>query len=50
MFMTATNCSIVRSFEQECCLEIPFFQRAYIWNQDNWEELFLRKKAESWLV
>ena len=37
--MTAANCSIKRCFEQECFLEVPFFQRAYVWNRDNWEEL-----------
>lgn len=45
--MTAANCSIQRCFEQECFLEVPFFQRAYVWNQDNWEELLNTLSQES---
>ncbi len=45
--MTAVNCSIQRCFEQECFLEVPFFQRAYVWNQDNWEQLLNTLSQES---
>ena len=45
--MTAANCSIKRCFEQECVLEVPFFQRAYVWNQDNWEQLLNTLSQES---
>ena len=45
--MTASNCSIKRCFEQECFLEVPFFQRAYVWNQDNWEQLLNTLSQES---
>ena len=45
--MTASNCSIKRCFEQECSLEVPFFQRAYVWNQDNWEQLLNTLSQES---
>ena len=45
--MTAANCSIQRCFEQECFLEVPFFQRAYVWNQDNWEQLLNTLSQES---
>ncbi|MCH5314263.1 MAG: DUF262 domain-containing protein, partial [Helicobacter sp.] len=26
--------------EQESLIEIPFFQRAYVWGQNEWEQLF----------
>lgn len=45
--MTAENCSIKKCFEQECFLEVPFFQRAYVWNQDNWKELLNTLSQES---
>ena len=45
--MTAANCSIQRCFETECFLEVPFFQRAYVWNQDNWEQLLNTLSQES---
>lgn len=45
--MTAANCSIKSCFEQECYLEVPFFQRAYVWNRDNWEELLNTLSQES---
>ena len=45
--MTAANCSIKSCFEQECHLEVPFFQRAYVWNQDNWEQLLNTLSQES---
>ena len=45
--MVAANCSIKRCFEQECYLEVPFFQRAYVWNRDNWEELLNTLSQES---
>ena len=45
--MIAANCSIKRCFEQECFLEVPFFQRAYVWNQDNWEQLLNTLSQES---
>lgn len=45
--MVAANCSIKRCFEQECFLQVPFFQRAYVWNQDNWEELLNTLSQES---
>ena len=45
--MTAANCSLKSCFEQECYLEVPFFQRAYVWNRDNWEELINTLSQES---
>ena len=45
--MKAENCSIRGCFETECFLEVPFFQRAYVWNQDNWEQLLNTLSQES---
>lgn len=35
--------------QEESLIEIPFFQRAYVWEQEQWEQLFddLSKSFES---
>ena len=36
--MQATGQSLKILFDTQI-LEVPFFQRSYVWNKDNWEEL-----------